>query len=185
MEAILRRRRALGVRRDDEFNGVIAGDPEVLEKLRGRGATHADGHAPGVMGRAMSPTPLAAGIRSDHEARLRGGARKRRAAWWVLIREASNARNARALLQLVGRPRPAALRVLHRRPASPNSDCARGTSTRVCRIAVEEGVAAEDALLLAAGAHRRSPGLDDRGAIGTGTSPILLCRDLSAFRPSW
>ena len=50
MEAILRRRRALGVAEMMNFPGVIAGDPAVLEKLEVRGASHADGHAPGVLG---------------------------------------------------------------------------------------------------------------------------------------
>ena len=53
MEAILRRRRALGVAEMMNFPGVVAGDPEVLERLEVRGAAHADGHAPGLSGRAL------------------------------------------------------------------------------------------------------------------------------------
>ena len=101
MEAILRRRRALGVAEMMNFPGVIAGDPEVLGKLEVRGASHADGHAPGVSGRALDAY-AAAGIRSDHEATtLEEALEKRRRGLWVLIREASNARNLRALLPLV------------------------------------------------------------------------------------
>ena len=116
MEAILRRRRALGVAEMMNFPGVIAGDPAVLEKLEVRGASHADGHAPGVVGRALDAY-VAAGIHSDHEATTYEEAlEKRRRGMWVLLREASNARNLRALLPLVRRARAGLLRVLHRRP---------------------------------------------------------------------
>ena len=101
MEAILRRRRALGVAEMMNFPGVIAGDPAVLEKLEVRGASHADGHAPGVVGRSLDAY-AAAGIRSDHEAFTAEEAlEKRRRGMWVLLREASNARNLVDLLPLV------------------------------------------------------------------------------------
>src|SRR5213080_3146776 len=81
------------------FPGVIAGDGSELAKARL--AAHVDGHAPGVTGHALNAY-LAAGIDSDHEATTYDEAlEKRRAGAWVLIREASNARNLRALLRLV------------------------------------------------------------------------------------
>ena len=50
---------------------------------------------------------VAAGIRSDHEATTWEEAlEKRRRGMWVLIREASNARNLSALLELVRRHGP-------------------------------------------------------------------------------
>ena len=74
MEAILRRRRgALGVAEMMNFPGVIAGDRTCCAKLEVRGASHADGHAPGVMGRALDAY-AAAGDRL----RPRGGPRSRR-----------------------------------------------------------------------------------------------------------
>ena len=76
MESILSRSRALGVAEMMNFPAVIAGDPVELAKLELAGATHADGHAPGVRGAGLDAY-LAAGIRSDHEATtLRGGARE-------------------------------------------------------------------------------------------------------------
>ena len=66
MESILRRSHALGVAEMMNYPGVIAGDESQLDKLEVRGATHIDGHAPGVRGRALDAY-LAAGIRSDHE----------------------------------------------------------------------------------------------------------------------
>src|SRR4029079_1727136 len=66
MEAILRRRRALGVAEMMKLPGVICGAPHVLARIAARGSSHVDGHAPGVVGRALDAY-AAAGIRSDHE----------------------------------------------------------------------------------------------------------------------
>ena len=102
MEAILRHPRALGVAEMMNFPGVIAGVPDVLARLEVEGATHVDGHAPGVVGHSLDAY-VAAGIRSDHEATTFDEAlEKRRRGMWVLLREASNARNLRDLLPLVG-----------------------------------------------------------------------------------
>src|SRR5688572_26919363 len=48
LEALLRRRRVLGLAEMMNFPGVIGGDPRELEKLGL--ARHVDGHAPGVLG---------------------------------------------------------------------------------------------------------------------------------------
>ena len=87
-----------------DFPSVIAGDPGVLEKVALH--PHVDGHAPGVLGAALDAY-AAAGIRSDHEATTWEEAlEKRRRGIWVLLREASNARNLSALLELVHRHGP-------------------------------------------------------------------------------
>src|ERR687891_505923 len=101
MESILRRRNALGVAEMMNFPAVIAGSDAELAKLEVRGATHVDGHAPGVSGRSLDAY-LAAGIRSDHEATTYEEAvEKLRKGMWVLLREASNARNLVDLLPVV------------------------------------------------------------------------------------
>ena len=83
------------------FPGVIAGDDAELAKLALEGAEHVDGHAPGVLGKALQAY-AAAGIRSDHEMlTVEEGRERLRAGMWLLIREASMARNLRALLPLV------------------------------------------------------------------------------------
>ena len=58
MREILRHPRALGVAEMMNFPGVIAGDPDVLARIV---APHVDGHAPGVVGRALDAY-VAAGI---------------------------------------------------------------------------------------------------------------------------
>src|SRR5512132_513619 len=101
LEGLLRRRRVIGLAEMMNFPGVISGDPAELVKLGLDGAAHVDGHAPGVLGRALNAY-VAAGIRSDHEAfTIEEGRERLRAGVWLLIREASAARNLEALIPLL------------------------------------------------------------------------------------
>ena len=101
LEALMRRSRVLGLAEMMNFPGVVNGLPSELEKLELEGAEHVDGHAPGLLGKGLQAY-AAAGIRSDHEALTAEEGRERlRAGMWLLIREASMARNLEALLPLV------------------------------------------------------------------------------------
>ena len=64
LDALLRRRRVIGLAEMMNFPGVIAGDESELSKLRLQGAQHVDGHAPGVVGKELNAY-AAAGIRSE------------------------------------------------------------------------------------------------------------------------
>jgi adenine deaminase len=179
MEAILRHPRALGVAEMMNFPGVIAGDPDVLSRIV---ADHVDGHAPGVTGKALNAY-IAAGVRSDHEATtLAEALEKRRRGMWVLIREASNAHNLRDLLPLVKEygPQHCAFCTDDREPDLLYRE---GHIDQMCRIAVDEGVAAEDALLMATLHPARAHGLLDRGAVAPGLrADLVLLDDLETFR---
>ena len=184
MEAVLRRRRALGVAEMMNFPGVIEGDPEVLAKLEVAGASHVDGHAPGVTGRALDAY-AAAGIRSDHESfALEEALEKRRRGMWVLLREASGARNLRTLLPLVKEHGPAfcALCTDDREPDFLLRD---GHIDQMCRVAVAEGVAAEDVLVMATLHGALAHGLEGHGAIAPGyRADLVLLESLESFSPS-
>jgi adenine deaminase len=184
MEAILRHPRALGVAEMMNFPGVIAGDPDVLARLQVSGASHADGHAPGVTGNALNAY-VAAGIRSDHEATTFAEAlEKRRRGMWVLLREASNARNLRDLLPLVKRygPEHCAFCTDDREPDLLFRE---GHIDQMCRIAVAEGIAPVDVLLMATLHPARCHGLLDRGAIAPGLlADLVLLDDLEDFHPA-
>jgi adenine deaminase len=181
MEAILRHPRALGVAEMMNFPGVIAGDADVLARIV---ADHVDGHAPGVAGRALNAY-VAAGIRSDHEATtVEEALEKRRRGMWVLLREASNARNLRDLLTLVRRygPEHCAFCTDDREPDLLYRE---GHIDHMCQIAVADGLAPEDALLMATLHPARCHRLMDRGAIAPGLrADLVLLEDLETFTPA-
>ena len=181
LDALLRRRRVIGLAEMMNFPGVISGDPAELAKLEL--ADHVDGHAPGVLGRALQAY-ASAGIRSDHEAYTPEEGRERlRAGMWLLIREASAARNLRALLPLVQEfgPHRIAFCTDDREPEHVAVD---GHINSMVRDAVAFGISPEDALTMAshhAAAYHR---LDHLGAIAPGCqADVLLLPDLEGFGP--
>lgn len=88
----------LGLGEMMNYRGVVDGDEEVLNKLRGFSNSISDGHAPGVTGRELLAY-AAAGIGSDHETTTVAEMQERlRLGMYVFIREASNARNLATLV---------------------------------------------------------------------------------------
>src|SRR6478735_7579895 len=166
LEGLLRRRRVRGLAEMMHFPGVVSGDE------------HVDGHAPGVLGKQLNAY-AAAGIYSDHEASTPEEGRERlRAGMWLLIREASAARNLHALLPLVqelGTER-IAFCTDDREPEHIAED---GHVNSMVRDAVAAGIAPEDALVLAT-LH----GLHHLGAIAPGyQADLLLLPELESFVP--
>jgi adenine deaminase len=183
LEGLLRRRRVIGLAEMMNFPGVVSGDEHELAKLRLPGAEHVDGHAPGVLGKALNAY-AAAGIYSDHEASTPEEGRERlRAGMWLLIREASAARNLQALLPLVqelGTER-VAFCTDDREPEHIAED---GHINSMVRDAVAAGIAAEDALVLATLNPATWHGLHHLGAIAPGfQADLLLLPDLESFVP--
>jgi adenine deaminase len=181
LEALLRRRRVLGVAEMMNFPGVVGGDPAELAKLAL--ASHVDGHAPGVRGRDLQAY-AAAGIRSDHEASTLDEGRERlRAGMWLLIREASAARNLKALLPLVAEygPDRMAFCTDDREPEHIAED---GHINAIVRDAVAFGVPPESALVMASHNPARYHRLDALGAIAPARqADLLLLPDLERFVP--
>jgi adenine deaminase len=83
----------LGLGEMMNYPGVVYGDEEVLNKLRGFEDAIRDGHAPGLTGRDLVAY-TAAGIGSDHECTTIEEMREKlRLGIYVFLREATNARN--------------------------------------------------------------------------------------------
>jgi adenine deaminase len=183
LEAMLRRRRVLGLAEMMNFPGVISGDPHELAKLELEGARHVDGHAPGVVGKALNAY-AAAGIRSDHEAyTLEEGRQRLRAGMWLLIREASGARNLRDLIPLAAEygPHRIAFCTDDREPSHVADE---GHVNSMVREAVALGVPAEDALVMGSFSGATWHRLDQLGAIAPGyQADLLLLPDLERFEP--
>ena len=181
LEALLRRRRVLGIAEMMNFPGVISGEDAELAKLAL--ASHVDGHAPGVRARELQAY-AAAGVRSDHEASTLDEGRERlRAGMWLLIREASAARNLRALLPLVAEygPERMAFCTDDREPEHIAED---GHMNAIVRDAVALGLSPEAALVMASHHPAQYHGLDSLGAVAPGRqADLLLLPDLERFVP--
>jgi len=183
LQGLLRRRRVLGLAEMMNFPGVIAGDENELTKLGLTGARHVDGHAPGVVGKQLNAY-AAAGIRSDHETlTVEEGRERLRAGMWVLIRDASMARNLVALLPLVkeyGTSRIA----FCTDDKDPDDIAENGHINGMVRDAVAAGIAPEDALVLGSLNPALWHGLDHLGALAPGyQADVLVLPDLGSFRP--
>jgi len=183
IEQLLRTDRVIGIAEMMNFPGVIAGDPAEMAKVTTGITDHIDGHAPGVRGPALNAY-LAAGIRSDHEATTYEEAlEKRRLGMWVMLREASIARNLRDLLPLVKRYGPDRC-MFCTDDREPGFIVEEGHINQMVRVAVEDGISPEDAVVMAtinpASYHR----LWHLGAIAPGyQADILILDDLRSFNP--
>jgi adenine deaminase len=159
--------RLLGLAEVMNFPGVVAGDPEVLAKLRAFAGRVIDGHCPGLSGKALDAY-AAAGISSDHECTTVEEAREKlRRGMTIFIREATNARNLEALLPLVDRwnERRICLCTDDRQPADLLGD---GSIDHMVRTAVARGVEPVRALRLATLNPAEHYRLADRGAVAPG-----------------
>ena len=183
LEGLLRRRRVIGLAEMMNFPGVVSGSESELAKLALPGATHVDGHAPSVLGKALNAY-AAAGIRSDHEVSTIDEGRERlRAGMWVLIREASGARNLHALLPLVDEFGPHRL-AFCTDDREPEHIADEGHINSMVRAAVAAGVSPEDALVMASFNPAQWHGLRDLGALAPGyQADVLVLPDLERFVP--
>src|SRR3989475_2580349 len=183
IESLLRRHRTIGVAEMMNFPGVIAGQESELAKLNTHLTDHVDGHAPGVRGPALNAY-LAAGIRSDHESTtFEEALEKRRLGMWVMLREATGARNLKDLLPLV-KQYGSNQCMFCTDDREPDFIVEEGHINQMVRVAVEEGVSPEDAVVMATINPAMYHRLWRLGAIAPGyQADILVLDDLKSFPP--
>jgi len=183
IESLLRRHRTIGIAEMMNFPGVIAGDDSEVAKLTTGLTDHVDGHAPGVRGPALNAY-VAAGIRSDHEATTAEEAlEKRRLGMWVMLREASIARNLRDLLPVV-KQFGSDYCMFCTDDREPGFIVEEGHINQMVRLAVVEGISPEDAIVMATINSATYHRLWHLGAIAPGyQADILVLDDLRSFTP--
>jgi adenine deaminase len=166
------------------FPAVIAGDRAMLAKLAAFAGHPVDGHCPAVTGRALNAY-AAAGIHSDHESVSVEEAKQKLArGLYVLMREATNARNLSTLLPLMT---PANNRRIcfctdDRTPADLLGDeTDQGSVDAMVRTAIAAGVDPIDAFRAATLNTAEAFGLHDRGAIAPGRlADLMIFNNLKA-----
>ena len=173
----------LGLGEMMNFPGVVFGDEEVLNKLRGFEDGIRDGHAPGLTGRDLVAY-VAAGIGSDHESTTVEEMREKlRLGMVVFLREATNARNLLTLipgLTVANGPR-VCFCTDDRQPADLLNE---GHIDFLLRKTIAEGVPPHMAIAMATLNTANYFRLFDRGAIAPGKRADLVVfsdlRDIQA-----
>ena len=174
--------RVLGLAEVMNFPGVIHGDPDMLARLAAFRGRPIDGHAPQVRGRALNAY-LAAGPSTDHECTTVEEAREKlRRGAFLLLREATNARNLRELIPVLGPGvfQRCALCTDDRQPPDLLDE---GGIDAMLRILVKSGIDPVEAVRMATLNPAGHYGLHDRGGIAPGRrADLVVVEDLSGFR---
>ena len=158
------------------FPGVIGGDPLMLAKLAALVGRPVDGHAPGISGRLLDAY-AAAGVGSDHECvSVEEASEKLRRGLYLLIREATNAKNLDALLPVVtpGNSRRICFCTDDRTPGELLRE---GSVDTMVRRAIAFGIGPVEAIRMATLNTAEWFGLRDRGAVAPGRAADLFVFD--------
>lgn len=164
------------------FPGVVAGSPEILEKILAAHGRPIDGHAPGLTGKALNAY-AAAGVQSDHECTTAAEALEKLAAGMhIMIREGSTAKNLEALLPAVNQVNwPGFMLVTD--DAHPD-ELLTGHLNTTLRKAVELGMDPVTAVRLVTINPARYFNLRHLGAVAPGyQADLVVVDDLKQFNP--
>jgi adenine deaminase len=158
------------------YPGVLFRDQETLDKLRAFFNRRIDGHAPGVTGRDLEAY-VAAGIASDHECTNVEEAREKiRLGMRIMIREASNAQNLKALLPVIT-PKNSRRILFVTDDRFPGDLIDQGHIDYIVRTAIREGLDPVTAIQIATLNAAEYFNLHDRGAISPGRRADLIVFD--------
>ena len=162
------------------FPGTIQGDPEVLAKIAAFSGRPRDGHAPALDGQPLNAY-AAAGPGSDHEcATVEEAAEKLARGFYILIREATNARNLHTLLPLINERNSRRI-CFCTDDRMPGDLMEQGSIDYILREAIAFGIEPVTAFRIATLNSAEWFGLHDRGAIAPGRrADLMIFDDLNA-----
>ncbi len=162
------------------FPGTIQGDPEVLAKIAVFSGRPRDGHAPALDGQPLNAY-AAAGPGSDHEcATVEEASEKLARGFYILIREATNARNLHTLLPLINERNSRRI-CFCTDDRMPGDLIEQGGIDYILREAIAFGIEPVTAFRIATLNSAEWFGLHDRGAIAPGRrADLMTFDDLSA-----
>jgi len=180
LEPLLREEYVIGLAEVMNFPGVVAGDENVLNKLRSFKGRVKDGHCPGLSGKGLIAY-VNADIGSDHECTtVEEVQEKLRLGMHVFLREATNARNLKDLLPVVT-PDNAHRICFCTDDRQPADLLTEGHIDFMVRTAIAEGIPPITAIRMATLNPSEYFHLHDRGAIAPGRrADLMIFSDLQA-----
>lgn len=161
-------------------HGVLAKDPECLDKLAAFQDGHIDGHSPLLSGKRLNAY-LACGVRNCHETTSFAEGREKIAkGMQVLIREGTVSKDIEALAELIT-PFTSPFLGLCTDDRNPLDIAEQGHMDFLVRRAIQLGAPAASVYRAASWSAARGFGLRDRGLVAPGyLADLLLLDDLEA-----
>jgi adenine deaminase len=165
------------------YPAVARGDDQMLGKIAAMSGRPVDGHCPGVTGPMLSAY-VAAGVGSDHESVTASEAAEKLArGLYLLVREATNARNLAALLPVINRANSRRV-CFCTDDRTPGDLLDVGSIDEMVRRAIAAGIDPIDAFRMATLNPAECFGLRDVGAIAPGRrADVIVFDDLAQPRP--
>ncbi len=149
------------------YPGVLAADPEVLDKIRIAAGRPVDGHAPGLNGRDLCAY-IGAGIRSDHECTSADEAREKlRLGMYIMVRQGSTEKNLKELVSIIT-PENSRRFMLVSDDRNPGDLLSEGHVDYLLRMAIAAGVPPLTAIQMTTINTATCFGLSDMGAVAPG-----------------
>ncbi|MHB1325645.1 MAG: adenine deaminase [Thermoleophilia bacterium] len=181
---LLPRKRVIGIAEMMNYPGVIAGDREVLNKIRIAGHRRVDGHAPGLTGKDLC-TYVDAGIHSDHECVTADEAREKlRLGMYIMIREGTTEKNLEELITVVNSQNSRQF-MLVTDDKHPEDLIELGHIDHLVRMAIARGVEPMMAVQMATINTAAYFGLRDVGAVAPGfRADFAILDDLERVKVS-
>jgi adenine deaminase len=172
--------RVIGLAEFMNVPGVLAKDPECLDKLAAFQDGHIDGHSPLLSGKRLNAY-LACGVRNCHETTSFAEGREKIAkGMQVLIREGTVSKDIEALAGLIA-PFTSPFLGLCTDDRNPLDIAEEGHMDFLVRRAIQLGAPVASVYRLASWSAARGFGLRDRGLVAPGyLADLLLVDDLQA-----
>lgn len=173
-------RKVIGLAEFMNFPGVLAGAPDVLDKLALFQDGHIDGHAPLLLGLDLNGY-LAARIRTDHETTSADEAREKlRKGMTVLIREGSVSKDLHALAEVLDED-TSSFMALCTDDRNPLDIAEQGHLDYMVRTLIGLGRPLHHVYRAASWSAANAFGLRDRGIVAPGRrADIVLVENLAA-----
>jgi adenine deaminase len=165
------------------YPAVTQGDEVMLAKIAAMAGRPIDGHCPGVSAQALNAY-VASGVGSDHESVTPQEAMEKLSrGLYVLVREATNARNLLALLSMVNSKNSRRV-CFCTDDRTPGDLLQEGSIDSMVRRAIAAGIDPMDAIRMATLNPAEWFGLGEVGAIGPGRrADLIVMDDLRGMNP--